>query len=228
MLYKTKSTVFNVNADCIVNTINCDGFMGKGLALEFALRYPKLNEIYQDQCKKKLLHTGKVYVYNIDGQCIINFPTKYHFQFPSKYEWIEQGLNHFVNIYKELKIRSIAFPLLGARNGELDPKIVIEIMEKYLSKLDIDVYICLDSSPEAEGKEKEMLDLFNNYNMQNLSKKLKLNDSQSEFLVSKMPFNRFWQIGLEKPIKGAAYKKIFNFFYNYTLKDDEPEQLSLF
>jgi len=78
MIIKTNSTVFNVNADCIVNTINCDGFMGKGLALEFSLRYPKLNKIYQDQAKRKELHTGKVYFYEIDGQKMINFPTKYH------------------------------------------------------------------------------------------------------------------------------------------------------
>ena len=214
MLYKTKSTVFNVNADCIVNTINCDGFMGKGLALEFALRYPKLNEIYQDQCKKKLLHTGKVYVYNIDGQCIINFPTKYHFQFPSKYEWIEQGLNHFVHIYKELKIRSIAFPLLGARNGELDPKIVIEIMEKYLSKLDIDVYICF--STELDGKEKEMVENFKKANLYSLQEKLKLRKPQLESLIDgKNSINRFYEIMDLPKIGIETYKKIFEYFYNF-------------
>lgn len=226
MIYKTKSTVFNVNADCIVNTINCDGFMGKGLALEFALRYPKLNEIYQDQCKKKLLHTGNVYAYNIDGQCIINFPTKYHFQYPSKYEWIEQGLNHFIRIYKSLKIKSVAFPLLGARNGELDPNIVIEIMEKYLSKLDIDIYICY--ATELDGKEKEMLTNFKSTNLYLLQDKLNLRKPQLESLIDgRNSVNRFYEIMDLPKIGIETYKKIFNYFFNYKPKV-HYEQTKLF
>lgn len=214
MLYKTKSTVFNVNADCIVNTINCDGFMGKGLALEFALRYPELNDIYQDQCKKKQLHTGKVYVYNINGQYIINFPTKYHFKFPSKYEWIEQGLKHFISIYKELNIKSVAFPLLGARNGELDPKIVIEMMEKYLSEIDIDVFICYSS--ELAGKEKEMLDNFKSSNLYTLQTILNLRKPQFDSLLENQKLiNRFYEI-IDLPKIGIeTYKKLFTYFYTF-------------
>lgn len=214
MIYKTKSTVFNVNADCIVNTINCDGFMGKGLALEFALRYPELNDIYQDQCKKKQLHTGRVYVYNINGQCIINFPTKYHFKFPSKYEWIEQGLEHFISIYKELNIKSVAFPLLGAKNGELDPKIVIEMMEKYLSEIDIDVFICYSS--ELAGKEKEMLDSFKSSNLYTLQTILNLRKPQLDSLLENQKLiNRFYEIINLPKIGIETYKKLFTYFYKF-------------
>jgi len=213
MIIKTNSTVFNVNADCIVNTINCDGFMGKGLALEFSLRYPKLNKIYQDQAKRKELHTGKVYFYEIDGQKMINFPTKYHFQFPSKYEWIEEGLVHFVSIYKELNINSIAFPLLGARNGELDPQQVIQIMEKHLSLLDIDVYICYSS--ELAGKEKEMVDSFKSFNLLLLKDIIRLNKVQLESLnEGKGKIKRFYEIMSLPKIGVETYKKIFNYFYN--------------
>lgn len=228
MIKYFEGSVFNAPVQAIVNTVNTTGAMGAGIALEFALRYPAMFDDYVKKCKKQIIQIGKMDYYNALDKKIVNFPTKQYFKYPSKIEWIEQGLKDFVNTYKRENITSIAFPKLGCANGKLNWTTVTYIMEKYLSPLDIDVYICLDSSPEAEGKEKEMLDLFNNYNMENLSKKLKLNDSQSEFLVSKMPFNRFWQIGLEKPIKGAAYKKIFNFFYNYTPEDDEPEQLSLF
>ena len=122
MIKVTDSTVFNTNADCIVNTINCVGVMGRGIALEFALRYPELENQYIEQCQNKQIHTGKVYFYEIDGQKIINFPTKFHFKYPSEIEWIEQGLKYFVDNYEGWNIKSIAFPLLGASNGGLDPK----------------------------------------------------------------------------------------------------------
>ena len=212
MIIKTKSTVFNTYADCIVNTINCDGFMGKGLALEFSLRYPKLDQIYQEQAKRKELHTGKIYFYEIDGQKIINFPTKYHFKFPSKYEWIEEGLIHFVSIYKELNIKSVAFPLLGARNGELDPRLVIEIMEKHLKKVDIDVYICYSS--ELAGKELEMVDAFNKSKLIVLKDCLKLNNPQLQSLIgAQNNIKRFYEIINLPKIGVGTYKKIFNYFY---------------
>lgn len=218
MIIKTKSTVFNTCADCIVNTINCDGFMGKGLALEFSLRYPKLDQIYQEQAKRKELHTGKIYFYEIEGQKIINFPTKYHFKFPSKYEWIEEGLIHFVSIYKELNIKSVAFPLLGARNGELDPRLVIEIMEKHLKNLDIDVYICYSS--ELAGKEKEMLDNFKSFDLLLLKESIRLNKGQLESLIEgKSKIKRFYEIISLSKIGVETYKKIFKYFYNF--KDKE-------
>ena len=155
MITITDSNIFNTDAEAIVNTINCVGFMGKGIALEFALRYPKLEEKYVEECRKKQIHTGRVYFYDIDGQKIINFPTKFHFKYPSQMEWIEQGLKFFVDNYKAWGINSIAFPILGATNGGLNPKEVEEVMIKYLSTVDIDVFIC--HSKLLEGKELEMV-----------------------------------------------------------------------
>ena len=129
--------VFDSKAECIINTVNCVGFMGKGLAFEFALRYPELEQKYIDQCKRHIVHTGTLYFYEINGQKIINFPTKFHFKYPSKIEWIEQGLDYFVANYKRWNIKSVAFPLLGARNGGLNPKEVIELMRKKLEKVQV-------------------------------------------------------------------------------------------
>ena len=95
------SNVFNTDADAIVNTINCVGFMGKGLALEFSLRYPKLLVDYKEKCSKKEINIGKLYYYKEDNILIINFPTKKDYKFPSKLEWIEKGLLEFVNTYKK-------------------------------------------------------------------------------------------------------------------------------
>ncbi len=228
MLYVTDSTVFNTNAECIVNTINCVSFMGKGLALEFALRYPKLEEIYKEECEKKLIHTGTVYFYNIDGQKIINFPTKFHFKYPSKIEWIEQGLKSFIANYKKWDIKSVAFPLLGASNGGLNARTVEQLMKQYLSQLDIDVYIC--HSKLVEGKEKEMVDSFKRISVDELSEAVKLNEKQKDNLnYSKDSIKYFYEIGNIDSIGYKTYKALFNYFYNK--KDGTSpkyKQLSLF
>ena len=58
-----ESNVFNTDADAIVNTINCVGFMGKGLAFEFSLRYPDLLDDYKDKCKNNEIKIGQMYYY---------------------------------------------------------------------------------------------------------------------------------------------------------------------
>ena len=154
MIKYYEGTVFNTGAKAIVNTINCEGAMGAGLALEFMLRYPEMYEDYKVKCDKKLLKPGIVdYYVEDDGCTIINFPTKWLFKYPSRIEWIEQGLQYFVSTYKEHNIKAVAFPKLGASNGGLDWDEVRSIMEKYLSNVDADVYICTDTLRQAEGIE---------------------------------------------------------------------------
>ena len=226
MIIQTDSTVFNTNADCIVNTINCVSFMGKGLALEFALRYPKLEKIYKEQCLKKIIHTGEVYFYEIDGQKIVNFPTKFHFKYPSKIEWIEQGLISFISNYKKWDIKSVAFPILGANNGGLNPIEVEKLMIEYLSKIDIDVYIC--KSILVEGKEKEMIDAFLTTDIVELSKHIKLNQKQIENLKNNQKnIYKFSQISNVEGIGIVTYKSIYYYFYNEQQNKEKCVQLAL-
>ena len=142
MIIYTEGTVFNAGAQAIVNTVNCDGFMGAGIALEFSLRYPKMLVDYETKCKNDLVKIGKVDYFNMGDTIIINFPTKQHFQFQSKLAWIENGLKDFVATYKKHNIESVAFPKLGTSNGGLNWDDVKSIMEGYLSKIDLKVYIC--------------------------------------------------------------------------------------
>lgn len=138
-----KGNIFNTKAQTIVNTINCVGVMGKGIALVFKLRYPSMFEAYKNYCKQKLIEIGKLWIYRGEKSdpWVLNFPTKKHWKFPSEYEYIEKGLQKFVDTYKERGITSIAFPLLGANNGGLDKDKVLDIMLSYLSKCDIPVEI---------------------------------------------------------------------------------------
>lgn len=225
MIIITDNTVFNTNAEYIVNTVNCVGVMGKGLALEFSLRYPDLNKIYIEQCKRNEIKTGQIYDYNINGTKIINFPTKNDYKYPSKYKWIEEGLIDFVKKYKDLNIKSIAFPLLGCTNGELDKNIILSIMKKHLDLPDIKVYICKSSL--LAGKEQKMLNQFKSCSIEELTKIAKLNKNQiSVIQKNQLKIHRFYQI-LDLPKIGKlTYKKLFVYFYHY--EENTHEQLSLF
>jgi O-acetyl-ADP-ribose deacetylase (regulator of RNase III) len=134
--------LFYSESQTVVNTVNCVGVMGKGIALEFKNLYPDMFRIYQKYCGLGLIQIGKFYIYRTDHIWILNFPTKIHWRNPSKIEYIEKGLITFVNTYKEEKINSITFPLLGTNNGGLDKEIVKNLMFQYLSKCDINIEIC--------------------------------------------------------------------------------------
>ena len=116
-----RGNIFNTKAQTIVNTVNCVGVMGKGIALVFKLRYPLMFDIYKGFCKSKQIGIGKLWLYKGEPEepWVLNFPTKFHWKYPSKLEYIELGLEKFVTTYKEKGITSIAFPMLGTNNGGL-------------------------------------------------------------------------------------------------------------
>ena len=138
-----KGNIFNSKTQTIVNTINCVGVMGKGFALVFKLRYPKMFDKYKELCLSKMIGIGKLWLYKSEDtpQWVLNFPTKFHWKYPSKMEYLEAGLQKFVDSYKEKGITSIAFPLLGTHNGGLDKLEVLDLMYKYLEKCDIPIEI---------------------------------------------------------------------------------------
>ena len=147
-------TIFESSAQTLVNTINCVGVMGKGLALEFKNRYPTMFDKYKSFCDKGVFKPGVLWIYKAeDGKWILNFPTKIDWRNPSEMSYIEEGLIKFVEIWKEKGITSIAFPLLGCNNGGLNPDEVIPLMEKYLNQCEgLDATIYDNREPEIKEK----------------------------------------------------------------------------
>lgn len=149
--------IFSSPAQVIVNTVNTMGVMGKGLALSFKKKYPDMFKAYQIACDKKQLMIGKLLLFYAPDHWILLFPTKENWRYPSKIEYLEKGLQKFVNTYAQKNITSIAFPRLGCGNGELNWDDVKPIMEKYLKNLPIDVFIYLgknyDEEPEHSKPE---------------------------------------------------------------------------
>lgn len=229
MIHFYEGTIFNVGAKALVNTVNCDGFMGTGIAQEFALRFPDMLSEYEIMCREKSIVPGKLHYYENADCTIVNFPTKYSFKYPSRIEWIESGLQNFVETYRNHKIKSVAFPKLGTNNGGLIWSEVKPLMEKYLAELDIDVYICLDEMKSAEGIEKDMIDGFNGASVDHLSTIVKLTTKQKAIIEKACPLDRFWKISKLPLIGKKTYAILFTHYYNVaTQKIDEEYQQSMF
>ena len=141
MLKYLKGDLLSSPAQVQVNTVNTVGVMGKGIALQFKNKYPEMFIEYQKVCEKQQLDIGKLYLWKSPEKWILMFPTKKHWRNPSRMEYIERGLQKFVDNYERLGIESIAFPKLGCGNGGLEWSAVKPIMEKYLSPLPISIYI---------------------------------------------------------------------------------------
>jgi O-acetyl-ADP-ribose deacetylase (regulator of RNase III) len=138
-----KGNLFNSNAMAIVNTVNCVGAMGKGIALDFKLRYPEMFKEYQKICFKHILKPGQILPYTKSTPIILNFAIKDDWKDPSRVEWIEQTLQKFVDNYHSMGITSVAFPWMGAMNGGLPFETIQRLTRKYLSGLndiEIEVY----------------------------------------------------------------------------------------
>ena len=140
--------LFTTQHQTIVNTVNCVGVMGAGIALECRLRYPMMFEKYCGLCKEGKLRPGSLWLYkggeaptDVDTRWVLNFPTKDNWKFPSRFEYLEAGLDKFVTTYHEKGITSVAFPVLGGLNGGLDPDRVIDLMTRRLSPCDIPITI---------------------------------------------------------------------------------------
>lgn len=145
------------DAEALVNTVNCVGVMGKGIALQFKQAFPANFSAYQKACKAEAVHPGKLFVFDtghmINPRWIINFPTKTHWRAPSQISYIEQGLADLVGVIREYGIKSIALPPLGCGNGGLDWQQVQPLIEAALADLpEVEVLIYPpQSAPDADS-----------------------------------------------------------------------------
>jgi O-acetyl-ADP-ribose deacetylase (regulator of RNase III) len=139
MIKIERGNVLQARADAIVNTVNCVGFMGKGVALQFKKAYPENFEAYQKACRAEEVQPGRMFIFDrgsmLDVKYIINFPTKRHWKGKSLYEDIETGLAALVHDVRRLKIRSIAIPPLGCGLGGLDWSRVRPMIERAFAAL---------------------------------------------------------------------------------------------
>jgi len=142
MILYVRGNLLQSPAQVLVNTVNTVGVMVMGIALDFKRLFPEMYRQYRELCEQGQFHVGMLWLYKSPNKWVLNFPTKKHWRYPSRVEYIEAGLQKFVDSYANLGIHSVAFPPLGCGNGQLDFETQVKRpMENYLRKLPIEVFI---------------------------------------------------------------------------------------
>jgi len=148
MVNVVMGNVLDSKAQTLVNTVNCVGIMGKGVALEFKERFPDMFQDYAKRCQANQVKLGRPYLYKgLLPPWILNFPTKNHWRSVSKLQDIVQGLHYLQRHYKEWGITSIAVPPLGCGHGQLEWRVVGPTLYRHLKQLDspVELYAPFDT-----------------------------------------------------------------------------------
>lgn len=124
MIELTHGDILEADAEALVNTVNCVGVMGRGIALQFRKAFPENYKAYEARCHRNEVRPGTVIVHSLgrleNPRYVINFPTKEHWKGKSRLEYIESGLKALVEEVRHREIHSIALPPLGCGLGGLD------------------------------------------------------------------------------------------------------------
>ena len=151
--------IFESEMKTLVNTVNCVGVMGKGIAQIVKTKYPKMFDDYAHRCAMKEVRLCEPYHYSdLTGISIINFPTKQHWRAASRLSDIECGLDHLVAHVSTWKLESIAFPPLGCGNGGLEWAKVGPLMYSKLKDLGIPVEIYAPFGTPSREMQVDFLD----------------------------------------------------------------------
>jgi len=146
MIEIAEGNILQADAEALVNTVNCVGVMGKGLALQFKQAFPANFKSYESACHAGDVAPGSMFIFDngrlIKPRYIINFPTKRHWRDQSRIEDIQSGLRALIDDVRRLGIRSIAVPPLGCGLGGLNWRDVRPMIEKSFSEL-LDVRVLL-------------------------------------------------------------------------------------
>ena len=146
MIRYTTGNILDAEAEALVNTVNCVGIMGRGIALQFKNAFPQNFKAYEAACVRKAVEPGRMIVF-VTGELtlpryIINFPTKRHWRGKSRIEDIVSGLAALVSEVRQRDIQSIAVPPLGSGLGGLNWADVRPLVERAMSDLpEVDVLV---------------------------------------------------------------------------------------
>lgn len=171
--------LFNSKCQTLVNTVNCVGVMGKGIALQFKKRFPNMFIDYKKKCEAQEVRLGRPYLWKneeklmqatffgvqTDEHWILNFPTKDHWRSTTSLDNIIKGIEYLITKYKEWGIQSLAVPPLGCGEGQLEWRIVGPTLYRYLNKLEIPIEFYAPYNTPHEELQSEFLN--KNYSMPN-------------------------------------------------------------
>jgi len=178
---------------------------------------------YKKLCDNNLIDIGKLSIYQVNNNTsykqILNFPTKKNWKYPSKLEYLEDGLKKFVDTYDKKNIKSIAFPLLGTGKGGISSGHSLDIMQKYLSKCDIDIEIWYFDAKAEDNLYKEFKDRFlslDSNSIRKLSKlRLDLIEKIKDALITRDDIYSISQLKKIQGVGETSLEKSYQFINSY-------------
>lgn len=222
MVKKEYYSVFEFidEVDVVVNTINTKGYMGKGLAYEFARWFPEMEEKYINECKQGKIKPGDLWAWETkEGNkkiVVANIATKDDYKLPSKIEYVEKGLENLYKFMLENNFKTAALPPLGAGLGGLNFRKVEEMVFKKFENFDGEIIFAVDK--EVGPKEEEALE-----RLKESVEKLKESSFYPQELEKIRPFllkvnegfkfRRFRDLKTLKGIGSKKYEKLLNYFW---------------
>lgn len=151
--------IFESEAQTLVNTVNCVGVMGKGIALEFKRRFPDMYDDYARRCAAGEVQLGRPYLYKrLLLPWILNFPTKEHWRSPSRMNDIIESMRYLYRHYRRWGITSMAVPPLGCGHGQLDWEVVGPTLYNMLKHFAIPIDFYAPHGTPAHQLEQEYLE----------------------------------------------------------------------
>jgi O-acetyl-ADP-ribose deacetylase (regulator of RNase III) len=170
-LFVMQGDMFFSRLQTLTVSVNTVGIMGKGIASRAKYQFPDVYVYYQDLCRLRKLKMGVPALYKREASTdyqmadepesmscangetwFLLFPTKRHWREDADIDGIEKGLQWIVENYWKEGIKSLALPALGCGLGNLDWKQIGPLMCKYLSLLDIPVFIYLPAEKKIPEK----------------------------------------------------------------------------
>jgi O-acetyl-ADP-ribose deacetylase (regulator of RNase III) len=164
MIRFAQGDILKADAEALVNTVNCVGVMGRGIALQFKNTFPENFKAYEEACSRGEMQPGRMLVFDTGKltppRYIINFPTKRHWRGKSRIEDIEAGLEALVREIRTRNIRSIAIPPLGSGLGGLDWARVRPLIEGALAAVpEVDTVVFEPGGGPTDGRANRSSDV---------------------------------------------------------------------
>ncbi len=220
-----KGNLFNSRAQAYVNTVNCVGAMGKGIALEFRRRYPAMFDQYKKDCQEKKVVPGRILSYPQGDKLILNFAIKDDWKQPSKIEWIESTL------------KSVAFPWMGAMNGGLPFGLIQSTMREHLKNLsDIEVEVYTFDPDESDELFEALRNIISSGNSFVLRSKVRMKEEQFrdiEWMIKKGTIKSLSRLEERKILGKTSMDNLYfflsqvaqnnNFLINNLKREDEGQ-----
>lgn len=208
-----KGNIFTTKCQTIVNTVNCVGVMGAGMALECRLRWPDMFLAYVALCKKNQMKIGMLWLYKSPDRWLLSFPTKRHWKEPTQEEYLHLGLEKFMRAYHQKKIESIAFPLLGAQHGGLEQARAQQIMVSYLRECKIPVEIYQYDPMAPDDLFDGVKEVLSRKTAAEIKDALGLRDAQAEHLLGALHDPSIRQLNRLAGVNGIGGKTVEKLFY---------------